>query len=465
MNKVIIAVLMMFVIPCSAVEISVEPDGSGDQPTIQAAINVAAIGDEVVLSVGTYTGNGNRDIDLNGKAITVRSVDPKDPAVVASTIIDCQGSESEPHRGFHFHNNEDANSVLDGFTITGGYGSFGGAILCQNSSPLISNCEFVNNFASAAGGAIENENGSNPILTNCVFRNNSSDWVAGALRNHTSSPLLINCLFIDNSTGIAGGAIQNENSSSNPILMNCTFAGNTADGWAAGIVNNDSIPVISNCIFWGNSASGGTDESAQIRGGSPVINYSCIQGWTGGFGGVGNIGDDPLFASGPLGDYYLSQVVAGQAIDSPCVDTGSDQASVLGMNIHTTCTDEVFDSGIVDMGYHYPAWLPVEIDIAPETLNLASNGKWITCYIWLPGDYDVADVNIDSILLEGEIAAEQVWVDEGEQVVMVKFGRADVQRIVEAGEVELIVSGELIDGARFEGTDAIKVIDKGEKKN
>ena len=276
--------------------------------TIQHAIDSAENGDTVFVPIGIYIGEGNRDLDFNGKAITLCSIDPDDPDVVATTIIDCQGTESEPHRGFRFNNNEDANSVLNGITITGGYASFGGAILCQNSSPLISNCNFVNNFASAGGGVIENEDDSNPTLINCIFRNNSADWVAGALRNHTSSPVLINCLFTGNSA-LGGGAIQNENGSSNPTLINCTFTGNTASNWGGGIFNAGSepsaSPVLSNCIFWGNSDGGGIDESAQIHAGSPIINYSCIQGWTGGLGGTGNIGTDPRFADSVSGDYHL----------------------------------------------------------------------------------------------------------------------------------------------------------------
>jgi len=62
-----------------------------------------------------------------------------------------------------------------------------------------------------------------------------------------------------------------------------------------------------------------------------------------------NIDEDPLFIKG----YYLSQVAAGQLVDSPAVNTGSDLASVFGMDIYTTRTDTVPDSGIVDMGYHY----------------------------------------------------------------------------------------------------------------
>jgi hypothetical protein len=62
-----------------------------------------------------------------------------------------------------------------------------------------------------------------------------------------------------------------------------------------------------------------------------------------------NIGKDPNFVAG----YYLSQGASGQDVNSPCVDTGSDLASVLDMNTYTTRTDGIFDANIVDMGYHY----------------------------------------------------------------------------------------------------------------
>ena len=111
---------------------------------------------------------------------------------------------------------------------------------------------------------------------------------------------------------------------------------------------------------------------------------------------------------------------------------------------------------------------PIKADVAitPDTLNLKSKGKWISCRIWLTEDYNVADIDPNSILLEEEIPAG--WVGLEGQAALVKFSRQDVcQMLAELdvlGQVELTVSGELIDGTRFEGTDAIKVIDKGKKK-
>jgi len=114
--------------------------------------------------------------------------------------------------------------------------------------------------------------------------------------------------------------------------------------------------------------------------------------------------------------------------------------------------------------YEYSPPIPAEFRIVPHTINLASKGKWITCFLWLGEDYDVADIDPNRVFLEGEIEAESVLVDEQEQVAMAKFSRSGVQEILNSGEVELTVSGELTDGTRFEGTGTIRVIDKGKKK-
>jgi hypothetical protein len=100
------------------------------------------------------------------------------------------------------------------------------------------------------------------------------------------------------------------------------------------------------------------------------------------------------------------------------------------------------------------------IDIYPDTLNLKSKGKWITGYIELPEDWDVEDVDVTTILLNGEVAA--AWADvqycPENKVLMVKFFRDEVQAILAPGDaVEITITGELLDGTAFEGGDIIRV--------
>jgi len=179
----------------------VRPDGTGDFPTIQAAVDAVVDGDVIELGSGVFTGTGNRDVSYRGKAITIRS-----QSGAESCTIDCGGGPGpNNHRAFAFEKGEGAGSVLDAVTITNGYQMYGGGVWCNGASPLICNCVFVGNVAASwgNGGALISWGGPHPTV--------------------------IGCQFIDNAAGYAGGAVcACESGDAIMVLAECTFAGNRA---------------------------------------------------------------------------------------------------------------------------------------------------------------------------------------------------------------------------------------------
>lgn len=293
---IMLAAFTVAAIPVSADVIHVP----GDYDTIQAGIDAAVDGDTVLVADGTYTGDGNRDMDFGGKAIVVKSENGPE-----FTIIDCEGANYDEHRAFKFQSGETAESILEGFTIQNGWALWdgpdgtrcGGAIFCSNSSsPGIIECIFSFNYAAQTGGAIYCTDYSSPTLTDCVFLENEAGEGGGLGCTYESSPILSSCIFDDNLAVYGGGVYCFYDSS--PMLTNCTFSENTGASDGGGLfsyglssasftdcdfVNNiggsggavgfsGGNPVFSNCEFYGNSASGGG--AAVFSNGSPTLTNS-----------------------------------------------------------------------------------------------------------------------------------------------------------------------------------------------
>ena len=117
-------------------------DGSTMHPfdSIQEAINAVADGNMVVVLEGTYTGSGNRDLDLLGKTIGLYGL-----AGPEGCIIECE----HQGRGFYFHSGETEDTLVDGFTIRNGLADKGGGIYFDSSSPTIRNCIITDNSPDA----------------------------------------------------------------------------------------------------------------------------------------------------------------------------------------------------------------------------------------------------------------------------------------------------------------------------
>ncbi|MBD3237153.1 MAG: S8 family serine peptidase, partial [Candidatus Eisenbacteria bacterium] len=294
--------------------ILVRPDGAGEYPTIQAAIDAAADAATIELTNGVFTGSGNRDLDCGGKRLMIRSA-AGDPD---SCIIDCQGTPSDPHRGFIFQSGETNETMLEGFTIRNGDQSNdnGGAILCQEASPLIRNCRFRDNTAEG-GGAVFCVAAS-PTLEYCLLDGNQATVYGGALAlREGAGPTLDHLTCVLNEAGNVGGAVFIGGGSSAQILSCTLFRNRAPQGSGLYVDENASHAELENVIV----SFGQTGEAVWVlTGGSARLNCCDIYGNEGGdwvgyiasqYGVDGNIAADPLFCDATEYDFTIQD-------DSPC---------------------------------------------------------------------------------------------------------------------------------------------------
>ncbi|TVS07895.1 MAG: hypothetical protein EA423_02965, partial [Phycisphaerales bacterium] len=261
-----------------------------DQPTIQAAVNVAVTGDEIVVADGVYSGFGFIDIDLQGKDLVIRSANGP-----ASTTL----NGSFQGRAFLINSGQTSATVIEGFTFDS-HGDFftdeGGAILVQGAGATIRNSVFRNGSA-LDGGAIAAINGAEVTIEGCRFGAPDFADSGGAIYIADSSVTIDDSEFKDidldlisgggsggaifmsggsltvtnsnfeNLTAGQGGALRAIGSSTNIVetsFTNCTFRNNTTSsiGGALRFLNADATLV--DCVFENNTAG---NQGGAIYGG------------------------------------------------------------------------------------------------------------------------------------------------------------------------------------------------------
>lgn len=279
-----------------AATLSVDSSGKTGYANIQAAVDASRDGDVIVIKPGTYTGRGNRDIDLQRKTLRIQGNDPDDPATVEATILDCGGTPSDPHRGFYAKN---FTGEIAGLTITNGLASDGGAVYCQNSTLTLKQCNIINN-ATLSG------TDSGP----------SGGGAGGGIYCEASALEIVGCSISGNTTGSGADARD-------------TLAGSGGDG--AGVYATNSVLYVSDSILADNATgAGGDSEVIAGRGGngagihanslvvtdSQIIGNTCGQGGSGPQGGQGGQGAGIHCSRGTIATTVIEANRAGTGGDS-----------------------------------------------------------------------------------------------------------------------------------------------------
>ena len=326
--------------------------------TIQAGVDALTVTNGTVL-----VSNGVYDITSEiviSKALTLRSVNG--PEV---TTIDAQWFSQCLNLGNYA-------VVVGGFSLVNGFADDpqpgGGAVYCDGTTPLLTNCVISGNIALNAGGGVffgtlrncviqDNEsfygvgggmvgslaknclvqrnsaiNGGGMYegaATNCIFKENVANGggisYGNGLGGGMSCGLAAGCLFVSNSAwnGYGGGLYQS-------IANNCTVVGNSADYSGGGMYEGEAR----NCIIYYNQSDYGDNDLD-----STSVLFSCGQDLRDGI--YGNINNAPLFidATGN-GNYRL-------AANSPCIDKGVNAYSKTAADLDGA--PRIFNSR-VDMG-------------------------------------------------------------------------------------------------------------------
>ena len=269
-------VLCCLVVSASAETWTVAPKGKADFSNIQAAIDAASNGDEILVYPGTYTSTVNPVVNTNGKAVWLHSNDGPEVTIISGENV---------RTCIEINSGESTNTVIEGFTVSNGSAGNqgdGGGLDCNASSPSISNCVFSNNYAGWGAGAVINN--SSAHFSDCVFLNNTAVHDGGGMSLAGGSPVLTNCSFIGNSTEQHyGGGVRTSNST--PSFIDCIFENNHGDRWGGAIMNGGtSVTTITNCTFSGNSCADwlGYDEAGGVYnqpdggGASSIISNSIF---------------------------------------------------------------------------------------------------------------------------------------------------------------------------------------------
>jgi predicted outer membrane repeat protein len=230
-------------------------------------VDSAAVGDTVLVACDTYY---EHDIVMkSGVCLT------SETGEAGCVTIDAQ----QQGRVIYCLNVGGAASIV-GFTLTGGlatgaavWDSCGGGIYCEDSSPTLANCTFLDNGSTLAGGglfcgmnmstALTNSTlwrdrdspppiRSGPTVTDCMFSGNTTQTGGGAF-SYLCSPTLTRCTFSVNAAERGGGLCCMGDATS---LSGCTFLGNWAEHGGGGIyITVGSSATFTDCAFSHNTSA------------------------------------------------------------------------------------------------------------------------------------------------------------------------------------------------------------------
>jgi len=380
--------------------------------TIQAAVNAASTGDEIMVRNGTYT----ESITINIYGLILYSENGSTQCTIISPTLGEHCIEAHLHM-----------TRLEGFTFTN---ATNGALVFQQGISELKNCIFEDNEKNGLpliGGSAITAWSPFDELSGCTFKNNvgshtvviCSDYILGY--NPTVNEVIKNNLFLDN-TNTANYpkdlSIMNASSNYCGLIENNTFVGSSGGIHIVGILNGNADLIIKNNIFYNAGISNETyypDNVAISYCSFTNAGYQNNYTW-----GNGNlVNTDPQFCpEGPYECYLLES--------SPCIDTGDPTMFDLDgtrsdMGCYPTTTEI---KGLQGDGYNWVSFPRLDRNavtnegenIVPymnqiysfddiQEINVVFGGNTVLSYnnsLWSPANLTVCSSNCYKIDIDSE---------------------------------------------------------------
>lgn len=259
-------------------------DGSGDAPTIRAALDSAQAMDEILVGPGTYTWESEAADGVPPALLSLpRGITLRSMAGAEATVLDARG------QGRVLYCAECVDSHIEGFTLANGFSRDldwgGGAFLINTTSRrancTVRECTFRGNEATnGRGGGVA---ALGVELWDCVFEQNSCGGGGGGV--YVRDGLVLGCTVRSNATirdegfAFAGGIYAQNSSVGNTLIeANEVRGGVGALAYGAGGYFVDC--VIANSMFIRNVTSSGA--TAAWLTGDCTIRGSIFAGNAGG---------------------------------------------------------------------------------------------------------------------------------------------------------------------------------------
>jgi streptogramin lyase len=182
-------------------------------------------------------------------------------------------------------------------------------------------------------------------------------------------------------------------------------------------------------------------------------------------------------ATDAAGDVYVTDLGNGRIEKFTSTGTYLTQWGSPGggdgqfLNPYGAATDAAGAVYVVDQGNQriqkFGAQAPeleADLDLAPNVINLKSHAPWLTAYIE-PSGFDPSSIDLSTLRLAGSVPAVSKFAIVGDHNrngapdLIVKFSREALDPLLAPGAVELEVTGSLVTGENFTGSDEVRVID------